>query len=82
MLVGIRKTNLVLYCRIEKAVNGHGNDTLAELAYLDKGKGNWNKRRFLILSTLRLMSSPPVATLQVGILELFYTWSKVYRWPW
>ena len=40
----------VLYCSIEKAVNGHGNDTLAELTCLDKGRGNWHKRRFLILS--------------------------------
>src|SRR5271156_1186217 len=29
---------------------GHGNDTLAEPTCLDKGRGNWHKRRFLILS--------------------------------
>lgn len=42
----------VLHCSIEKAVNGHGSDTLAELTCLDKGRGNRKKRRFLILSIL------------------------------
>ena len=39
-----------MYGRIDKAVNGHGKDTLGEPTYLDGARGNWNKRRFLIVS--------------------------------
>jgi hypothetical protein len=50
-----------MYGRIDKAVNGRGNGTLGEPTYLDRARGNYNKRRFLIVSIFRLTSLPPVA---------------------